>query len=46
MQVYNESLQHAHAFIRKIWPWGKLLHKSWGKLIQYGTRNTCIPEQL
>ena len=39
------SMQHTHAFIWKTWPWGKLLQKSWGMLIQYGTWNKCIPEQ-
>ena len=39
------SLQHARAFMRKTWHWGKLLRNSWGTLIQYGTRNKCIPEQ-
>ena len=41
----HASLQHARAFIRKTWPWGKLLQISWGTLIQCGTRNKCIPEQ-
>ena len=36
------SLPRARAFIRKTWPWGKLLQKSWGTLIQYGKRNKCI----
>ena len=36
---------HHSAFIRKTWPRGKLLKKSWGTLIQYGTRIKCIPEQ-
>ena len=35
MQVYNESLQHAHAIIRKNMALGKLLHRSWGTLMQY-----------
>ena len=38
------SLPHARAFIRKTWPWGKMLQKSWGTLIQYGKRNKSIPE--
>ena len=36
---------HARAFMRKTWPWGKLLQISWDTLIQYGTRNKCIAEQ-
>ena len=32
-------------FMRKTWPWGKLLQIPWGTLIQNGTRNKCTPEQ-